>query len=135
MDQIAESAGGQGAALASVLTDPHHIRADIKTLQRAVREDWPVPPEVRPEIIRRLVGIVSKTENVVQTMNGQAMVDGPADRNAIAAAALLRQMTADRSDDERHLERLRYGDKHPTTNVQVNQTTVITVAPPRVIGE
>lgn len=120
MESTLESQRGQGGGIRDLLSDPHRIRGDLKTLGRAVREDWPVPEDVRPAIIERLVGIVAKRENEVVYKDGVATVDGPADRNAIAAAALLRQMTGDRMTDEHHLERIKHGDTSNPGGITIN---------------
>ena len=48
------SCAGQGALVGS---DPHHSRADSRLIERAIRQRWPIPEEVNPELIDRQVEI------------------------------------------------------------------------------
>lgn len=73
---------------------------DIKLVQRAVRNGWNVPAENRQPVIKRLVGIVEKTECTIMTKEGPVALDGPADANAVAAARALIAM--DQVDQEDH---------------------------------
>ena len=41
-----------------VLTDPHHTRADIVLIRRAIREDWPVDSEARRVVVERMKKIL-----------------------------------------------------------------------------
>jgi hypothetical protein len=45
---------GQGDT--SLLTDPHHKRADLRLLRRAVLNGWPVPDSLRAKLVERLEG-------------------------------------------------------------------------------
>ena len=90
--------GGQGVGLA-ILTDSHRERADIRLAGRAVREKWPVTNKAA--VVERLMAIIEKREVTIMTKEGPAMVDAPADANAVAAARVLVAMEKQNRDDER----------------------------------
>ena len=46
--------------LSDLLRDPRRYRSDLRLLRRAIREGWPVGPEVRHEMMRRLGDLLTK---------------------------------------------------------------------------
>lgn len=91
--------GGQGVV--TVLADPHHSRSDIGLVRQAQRRRWEVSEDKKPLIIRRLLGIVRKTEvTVAGGEGGPQTVECPADRNSISAAKALIAMEGQNQADE-----------------------------------
>src|SRR6185369_11736860 len=97
--------GGQGEIAA--LADVHHERAGFKTLGRAVRERWPIPPERRQRILTVLQQIVETDTFEVEKTETEAGPNGegaksqkvgsltmPNHRNQVAAAKVLLQAAA-----------------------------------------
>jgi hypothetical protein len=90
-----------------LLTAPTEIVKDCGLLNRAIREQWPIPAARRNVIIDRLMDIVEKTEVTVATKIGPMKLEGPADANAIAAARTLVAMVGQNQKEEpvtRHVE-------------------------------
>lgn len=107
--------GGQGEI--SALADSHHERAGFKTLGRAVRERWPIPPERRQRILTVLQQIVeTDTFEVEKTEtesgpNGEGQssrkvgsISMPNHRNQVAAAKVLLAAAKLDQDDQHHVE-------------------------------
>lgn len=111
-----ESCGGLGG----LLLGPTHIESDLNMLRRAIAEDWPIAMEDRPPIIARLRGIVAKKETMVMTKDGIEMLDGPADRNAIAAAAVLERMVGTNQDERHFVTKLVVDGQRPQGGGVVN---------------
>ncbi len=89
MSETQEITGGQGDE--ALLADPHHERADLKTLSRAVREEWGVPPALRKKAVKRLETILDR--------------DGEeSDRSAVSAVAVLERMVKANQADLHHVE-------------------------------
>jgi hypothetical protein len=110
------SPGGQG----EILADPHREQSDINLIRRAVRERWPVPAAMKVEVVERLRTIVAKTEVQVMTKEGLAMLDGPADSNANAAARVLVAMDGlNQADDHLADKNKRMDEGKPTERVAV----------------
>ncbi len=94
----------------TLLTDPHRMSHDLRLLARAVKERWPV--RKRDVVVKRLLGIVEKTQVEVMTKTGPASLDGPADANAVAAARVLVAMEAQNQDDQHHNDGETVNHKH-----------------------
>lgn len=73
--------------------------ADVKLVSRAVREGWPIATKHKKTIVERLIEVVQKTEVSVPSKDGPQTCDGPSDRNAVAAAAVLKDMEKQNQDD------------------------------------
>jgi len=112
--------GGQGAP--SVLSDPHRLKSDCRMIERAIREGWPVPVEKMPTIVERLTGIVAKTSVDVPTKDGTYPSESHADSNAIAAARVLTQMTA-----QNQTAYLKYADKEAPDQHEVRGLNITIV--------
>lgn len=71
---------------------------DLAMIRRAVKEKWPMKPEVKAQIMARLGEIVVKSSVDVPGPEGASIGnEAVADRNSVAAANVLRMMTeADR---------------------------------------
>lgn len=124
--------GGQGDAAPALLADPHHTRADIRLVGRAVRKRWGVPDEARETLPRVMLDIVKRDSVTVLTKDGQP-VEVSNDRERIAAAKVLVQMEQqNQADDHVAAKNERLDEGKPTENVQ---STVYVCEPPRVIGE
>lgn len=84
---------GQGAMRSDLLLDPKKAKKDIRLTNRAIREGWPVTPEVMQESVERLREIVNKrtVKKWHSTPKGLKQVkdEKAADDNAISAAAVL----------------------------------------------
>ena len=107
------SIGGQGVL--AVLSDEHHERADLRLIGRAVRERWPVT--ARETIVGRMLEVVEKRVVSVMTKAGPAVLDGPADTNAVSAARVLVAMEAQNQSDEHKLLDKTAPDQHEHTHV------------------
>lgn len=92
---------GQGPGV-SILDDEHRLSHDIRLVSRAVKNRWPVTDDVKQETVQRLRGIVNKTEVSVMTKAGPAVLEGPADANAVAASRVLGMMEGQNQSDEQH---------------------------------
>ena len=79
--------------------EPHSIRGgighDLALLERAIREHWPIPADVRVKIIKRMVRVIERETVGIPTPTGVYESEAQADRNAIGAAAQIRGMTQD----------------------------------------
>lgn len=74
---------------------------DLAMIRRAVKEKWPMKPEVKAQIMARLGEIVAKTSVVVPGPEGTSVEnEGVADRNSLAAANVLRLMIEGDRDAE-----------------------------------
>lgn len=115
--------GGQGGpagdGATALLADPHHTRADLRLLNRAVKEEWDVSTPVRRAAIARLAKIVRKETVTVMTKAGEAELDGPADTNAIGAASVLERMVRANQGDQHHVEKIAAGHKAPQSPNEV----------------
>ena len=47
-----------GLKFDELLSDPHNYRGDLRLLERAVRNDWEIPPENRSILIKKLDDII-----------------------------------------------------------------------------
>lgn len=90
---------GLAGDLLSLNQRPHAIAADIKMVGAIVSRSRVSEP-LRRELFDRLAAIVRKETVTVATMDGSIEVEGPADRNAIAAAAVLAKMDDAAQRDE-----------------------------------
>lgn len=101
---------GQGEGTApgeqlSVLSDPHHSRADAKLIRRAIREGWPIPRSARKSIVASLVELATKED--------------AQDMTRVRAAATL--IAADQVNARREANEIRQEQPAPAgTAVQVN---------------
>lgn len=59
-DEPDENDGGRGKF---VDTDPHRIRGSIKLIQRAIRNDYPMSPEDRAEIVAEMLDVMRNSED------------------------------------------------------------------------
>ena len=65
--QIAsEGAGGRGGALFS---NPKHLQTDLKMIERAVKNRWPISDELKALIAERVTGIVETSESTRDVIN------------------------------------------------------------------
>lgn len=89
----------------TVLSDPHRLASDIKTVGRAVREGWDVDSGTKKIVKGRLLTVLQKETVTVMTKMGPAQLDGPADSNAVAAARVFVAMNGqDQADDHADLK-------------------------------
>ncbi len=80
-------AEGQGESL-TILSDSHHIKADARTVAKAVRLGWGV--QKKDAIVTRLHEIVEKKSVTGMDAKGEKVDDArTADSHAIAAARVL----------------------------------------------
>lgn len=91
--------GDQGP-LPGFLVDPAQETRDLKLLERAIRNRWPINDEHRSAIVNRLLRIVDKDEVTVMTKMGPAVLEEPADKNSVAAARVLVAMVGQCQADE-----------------------------------
>lgn len=73
---------------------------DMRLIAKAVRNRWDVPEPMRQLLKQRLTEILAKREVSVMTQEGPAMMEAPADANALRAAAVLVQMEAQNQADD-----------------------------------
>ncbi len=100
----AEKTRGKGELQSDLLAEQSDVRdmtrKDIGLLNRAIRQRWAIPADVQEEAVKRLKQIIHKPVVRVMTVNGPEPLDGPADANAVRAAAVLTQMTAQNQADD-----------------------------------
>jgi hypothetical protein len=102
-EEIEQSRGSGGLLDHDGIAAEKRIQEDLRTVARAVRKGWDVPLALRESIKQRIATIMEKETVTVMTAEGLVSVDGPADANAIRAAAVVVSMTGqDQADD--HLE-------------------------------
>jgi hypothetical protein len=115
------------------------VGKDIALVERAVRRKWPMKPEVRLQMMKRLGEIVAKASVTIPTNEGETVEnEAVADRNAIAAANVLRMMeeedrdAAFRGAEFIQRERFKVIDKKVPNAPQDHRHFV--VPPPRQLG-
>lgn len=79
------SQSGQGEL--TVLSNPNEARGDLQLINRSIREQWPITPDVKAKVVKGLSGLVTK---------GAGADDVGKNAQAIRAASVLVQ--ADRSN-------------------------------------
>lgn len=120
MSEIPDNAGGQGLHT-NILSDPHHTLEDVRLVNRAIRNRWPVKAAEREEIVGRLLKVVRKESVVTMNKQGEAVeLDGPADAAAVQAAKVIVAMEGQNQSDE-HLDEKngRLDDGKPTETYKV----------------
>lgn len=85
----------------NALSDPHHLKADAAMVRRAIREDWPLTPEIRRMIVSQMALVAGRSGD---------------ERNRIAAAKVL--VAADSVNVRR--EALDQADEHHAEGETVN---------------
>jgi hypothetical protein len=70
-DSPSITSGGQGE---SILSDPHHYRADCKMLEMAIKRGWPITEKVRQRVVDALDKIVEEGEPVYQIAASRVLV-------------------------------------------------------------
>jgi hypothetical protein len=104
----------------SLLLARDEVREDIALIQTAVKERWPVPLEKRPQIVRRLLGVVAKESVTVVTKRGEVVdAEAPADTNAVLASRVLVQMVGQNQKDDHR------GDPDTVINHNEQHITVV----------
>ena len=53
--------------------EPHHLRADLRLLRRAIREGWPIPEGSRRLLLDRVSGILQNPEAVHEGIRSRAV--------------------------------------------------------------
>jgi hypothetical protein len=100
---------GEGELCSDLLTPPTGLRdvtgRDIGLMARAVRERWPVDAKMRAVIMARMGKILEKPAVQVMTASGKQILDGPADSNAVRAAAVIVAMTQQNQADDHLAEK------------------------------
>lgn len=87
-------------ASASPLVQPYETAADTRMIARAIRERWPVSDDMKVLIMKRLAVIVGKAGVTVHSGEDSYVAEAPADANAVRAASVVVQMTAQNQADE-----------------------------------
>ena len=86
------------------LENPLAERKDIAMLSNIIKRNrWPIPDEVKPQLVARLCAIAAKESVSVMTKNGPAAMDGPADVTAVAALRVLAMLEGQNQKDEHKL--------------------------------
>lgn len=99
----------------TILGDSHHTRADLKMIERAVKQRWPVTEANAATIVERLMRTVEKTVVDVPVKDGVFASDAVADSNATAAASVLVRMVGQNQSDEHHAEGEKVTHDHTIT--------------------
>ncbi len=141
-ENTGEPAASEGG-LAGFL-EPHPISggvgSDLQMIQRAVKRRWPMKPDVRIQVMKRLGEIVARASVAIPSADGQpVMNEAIADRNAIAAANVLRMM----EEEDRaamfayagHVQRERFKAIDKKVPDAPQEHRHFHVPPPREIGE
>lgn len=93
---------------------PEDIIKDGRLILRADKEDWPIPEEVKSDVVKRLHGIVNKTQVAVVDGEGGVNYDEDrADKNSNNASKILAMLVEQ--------NRKRQQSKNPRP---INQPTV-----------
>lgn len=90
VQSASEGAGGRGGNLFS---NPKHTQTDLKMIERAIRNRWPISDELKAMIADRVTGIVETSESTRDVIN--------AARVAIQADALNAKREAMELDAEK----------------------------------
>lgn len=94
---------GRGEPLqAQLLLDPKTIRNDLKLIEKAVEERWPISPRKLKGIIERLYHIVETEQVVIPVKDGAFESELEANKVAVTAARVLVTIEAQNQAD-RHL--------------------------------
>lgn len=104
-----------------ILLNENKLREDLLLLAHAVKGGWLI--RRKPMIIRRLLGIIEKTQTEVVCREGTVFIDSKADENAIKAATVLAHMEGHNLKLLDSLNLLSPLDKTPQTMVNVNVNT------------
>ncbi len=78
--------------------DIHAIKESAAMAKRAIRERWPVDPEIMKRVIARADALVQKTTKTVATQMGPVEVD--ADDGALAAMKVILAANAQNQADD-----------------------------------
>lgn len=111
-DQPAEVSGGLAGFL-----EPNPISGgigkDLAIIERAIREGWDVPADVRTLAVDRMKKILGRDSVSIPCGDGGTFDSVyMADRNAIGATAQLRGMTGENQAERHHSDKLAQDDKH-----------------------
>ena len=122
-----ESNNSRGWGLSEpILQEPCRVRQDMRLVQRAVKNRWPMKRAKCRGLVDRLFAISEKTAVSVVTRTGDVeTIDGPADVHAIAAARVLVSMMGQNQADEHHADDL--GKPDASVNVGVQSTSSVTL--------
>lgn len=77
-----------GLAFDTILTDPRHLRADLRLIRTAIRQGWPIPVESRVILMDRVNALLE---------NPEAIPEGIRERVTLAAAWLTLEATRENS--------------------------------------
>lgn len=129
-----ESQNGQPAEVSGglrVLESPSQtggVCEDLAMVRRAVKEKWPMKPEVRAQLMARLGEIAVKSSVEVPGPEGVAVVnEAIADRNSIAAANVLRMMVEeDRSAEFKGAGHIQ-ADRHHKEGKKINTDKTVRI--------
>lgn len=58
-----ETIGDQGGG--SLLSDPHRIKSDLPMIRRAIRNHWPITPDMQARLVSRTMELVDSTDDRV----------------------------------------------------------------------
>jgi hypothetical protein len=87
-----EGAGGRGGG-GGLFTNPKHFQTDMKMIERAIKNRWPISDELKAKIAERVSGIVEHSDSTRDVIN--------AARVAIQADGLNAKREAMELDAER----------------------------------
>lgn len=96
-----------------LLSDPTYSAQDLKMIKRAIRNDWPISPDLREMLVNRMQEIIKTSDD---------------DRNCIGAARALIQadaLNAKREALEQADEHKRMPDKHLHLHAEAQAKVVI----------
>lgn len=98
--RIADTSGQR--SVSTLLTQQDQVAGDLRMIQKASRERWNIPEDVKELLIRRMKRIMKKKQVRVATKDGYAYVDGPADANAATAARVIASLSKiNQADDHK----------------------------------
>lgn len=99
-----DNAPGKGLLSFGFLQDPLAERKDIAMVSNIIKRNrWPIPDDVKPELIKRLCAIAAKKSVNVMTKSGLVPADGPADINAVSAIRVLAMLESQNQRDQHKL--------------------------------
>lgn len=70
-----DEGNGEIVERAEVCASKRHSRADAKMVARAVRNGWPVPPELRGKVVSRLDTLLDSTDDRTSIAAARAVVE------------------------------------------------------------
>lgn len=92
--RTAQAESPKSPVTTELLTRPEDFACDARMIEQATEDEWPVERSVKEIIVQRMLGIVQKTVVMVPCGDGVAPSEAVADKNSIAAGALIEKFVS-----------------------------------------